>query len=124
MLHEKAVVQQIQGTVTAYVRRESSFYQAQSAFEGQLQDLFDEIAQDVRDEYGDIPAQESIDEQERRQRSVYAQLIIGAERRARDEGRSLATKEVEKLLCLMWWICDTAEELGKYRSLPTAWEAA
>lgn len=124
MLHENSVVQQMQDTVTAYVRRENPFHQAQSALEDQLQDLIDEIAQDVRDECGVISAQGSIDELECWQRSVYAQLIIGIERRARDDGRSLATNEIETLLRLMCWICDTAEELGKYCPLPTAWEAA
>jgi hypothetical protein len=115
MLHENAVVQQIQGTVTTYMRRESPFSEAQSAIEDQLQDLIGEIAQEVRDEYGDRTTEESIDEQERRKRSVYAELIIGAERQARDDGRSLATNEIEKLLRLMW---------GKYRPLLTASEAA
>ena len=124
MLRENAVVQQIQGTVTAYMRRESPLYESQSAIKNQLQDLIDEIAQDVRDEYGEILTEESIDEQERRKRSVYAQLIIGAERQARDDGRSLETNEIEKLLRLMCWMCDTAEELGKHRPLPTASEAA
>ena len=124
MLHENAVVQQIQGTVTTYMRRESPFSEAQSAIEDQLQDLIDEIAQEVRDEYGDTPTQESIGEQERRKRSVYAELIIGAERQARDDGRSLEANEIEKLLRLMCWMCDTAEEFGKYRLLPTASEAA
>ncbi len=124
MLHENAVVQQIQGTVTSYMRRESPFSEAQSAIEDQLQDLIGEIAREVRDEYGDMPTEESIDEQERRKRSVYAELIIGAERQARDDGRSLATNEIEKLLRLMCWMCDTAEELRKYRPLLTASEAA
>ena len=124
MLRENAVVQQIQGTVTAYMRREGPFYEAQSAIKNQLQDLIDEIAQEVRDEYGDTPREESIDEQERRNRSVYAQLIIGAERQARDDGRSLETNEIEKLLRLMCWMCDTAEKLGKHRPLPIASEAA
>jgi hypothetical protein len=124
MLHENAVVQQIQGTVTTYMRRESPFYEAQSAMEDQLRDLIDEIAQEVRDEYGDTPTEESIDEQERRKRSVYAQLIIAAERQARDDGRPLRTNEIEKLLRLMCWMCDTAKELEKYRPLPTASEAA
>ncbi len=124
MLHENAVVQQIQGRVTTCMRRESPLYEAQSAIEDQLQGLIDEIAQEMRDEYGELPADESIHEQERRKRSVYAQLIIGAERQARADGRSLETNEIEKLLRLMCWICDTAEELGKYRPLPTAWEAA
>ncbi len=124
MLHENAVVQQIQGTVTTYMRRESPFSEAQPAIEDQLQDLIGKIAREVRDEYGDTPTQESIDERERRKRSVYAELIIGAERQARDDGRSLATNEIEKLLRLMCWMSDTAEELGKYRPLPTASEAA
>ena len=124
MLHENAVVQQIQGTVTTYMRRESPFSEAQSAIEDQLQDLIGKIAREVRDEYGDTPTQESIDEQERRKRSVYVELIIGAERQARDDGRSLATNEIEKLLRLMCWMSDTAEELGKYRPLLTASEAA
>jgi hypothetical protein len=124
MLHENAVVQQIQGTVTTYTRRESPFSEAQSAIEDQLQDLIGEIAREVRDEYGDTPTEESIGEQERRKRSVYVELIIGAERQARDDGRSLATNEIEKLLRLMCWMSDTAEELGKYRPLPTASEAA
>ena len=124
MLHENAVVQQIQGTVTTYTRRESAFSEAQPAIEDQLQDLIGEIAREVRDEYGDRTTEESIDEQERRKRSVYAELIIGAERQARDDGRSLATNEIEKLLRLMCWMCDAAEELGKYRPLLTASEAA
>jgi len=124
MLHENTVVQQIQGTVTTYMRRESAFYEAQSAIEDQLQNLIDEIAQEVRDKYGDTPTQESIGEQERRKRLVYAELIIGAERQARDDGRSLETNEIDKLLRLVCWMSDTAEELGKYRPLPTASEAA
>ncbi len=124
MLHENAVVQQIQGIVTTYMRRESPFHEAQSAIEDQLQGLIDEIAQEMRDEYGELPADESIDEQARRKRSVYAQLIIGAERQARADGRSLETNEIEKLLRLVCWISETAEELGKYRPLPTASEAA
>jgi len=124
MLHENTVVKQIQGTVISYMRRESPFSEAQSTIEDQLQDLIDEIAQEVRDEYGDTPTEDSIGEQERRKRSVYAELIIGAERQARDDERSLETKEIEKLLRLMCWMCDTAEEFGKYRLLPTASEAA
>ena len=73
MLHENTVVQEIQGTVTTYIRRESPFSEAQSAIEDQLQGLIDEIAQEMRDEYGELPADESIDEQARRKRSVYAQ---------------------------------------------------
>ena len=124
MLYENAVVQQIQARVTAYMRRESPFYEAQSTLEDQLQDLIDEIAQEVREGYGKIPTEESIDEQERRKSSVYAQLIIGTERQARADGRPLETNEIQKLLRLMCWMCDTAEELVKYRSLPTASEAA
>ena len=124
MLHENSFVQEIQGTVTTYMRRESPFSEAQSAIEDQLQDLIGEIAQEVRDEYGDTPTEESIDEQERRKRSVYAELIIGAERQARDDESSLATNEIEKLLRLMCWMCDTAEELGKYRPQLTVSEAA
>lgn len=124
MLRENALVQRMQSTVTAYVRRESPFYEAQSVLMGELHDLIEGIAHDVRDEYGDIPAQESIDEQERRHRSVYAQLIIGTERQARAHGSSLAVNEIEKLFGLMCWMCDTAEDLRKQRSLPTALEAA
>jgi len=124
MLHENAVVQRIQGTVFAYVRRESPFYEAQSALVGELHDLIEEIAQDVRNEYSDLPAQEAIDEQERRRRSVYAQLIIGTERQARADGSSLVANEIEKLLGLVCWMRDSSEELGKQFSLPTASEAA
>jgi hypothetical protein len=124
MSHENTVVQQIQGTVTTYMRRERAFYEAQSAIEDQLQSLSDEIAQEVRDEYGVTPTEDSIGEEERRKRSVYAELIIGAERQARDDGRSLETNEIEKLLRLVCWMSDTAEESGKYRPLPTASEAA
>jgi hypothetical protein len=124
MLHENAVVQQIQGRVTTCMQRESPLYEAQSAIEDQLQNLIDEIAKEVRVEYGDTPTEESIDEQERRKRSVYAELIIGVERQARDDGTSLETNEIEKLLRLMCWISDTVEELEKYSPLPTASEAA
>ena len=124
MLHENAVVQQIQGRVTTCMRRESPLYEAQSAIEDQLQNLIDEIAKEERIEYGDTPTEESIDEQERRKRSVYAELIIGVERQARDDGTSLETNEIEKLLRLMCWISDTVEELEKYSPLPTASEAA
>jgi hypothetical protein len=59
-----------------------------------------------------------------RKRSVYAQLLIGAERHAREGGISLGPKKVAKLLRLLCWMCDTANELGKHRSPPHAAEAA
>lgn len=124
MLQESAIAQQLQEIITAYMRGESPFYEAQSVMVNRLKVLVRAIAQDVRYDYGDIPMDASSDEQERRKRSVFAQLIIGAERQARDDGRPLETTEIEKLLRLMCWMCDTAEALGKHRSLPTASEAA
>lgn len=124
MMQVSAVVQHIQDTVTAYMQGKRPFCEAQSAIEDQLPNLIDGIAQAVRDEWGDIPTKASIDGQERRERSVYAQLIIGANRLTRDDGSSLETKEIEKLLRLVCWIRETVEELENDRSLPTASAAA
>jgi hypothetical protein len=124
MVHKYAVFPQIQATVIAYVQGERTFYDAQFVLEAQLQDLLDEIAREMRDEFGVISLQEISDEEARRKRSVYAQLLIGAERHAREGGISLGPKKVTKLLRLLCWMCDTANELGKYRSPPPAAEAA
>lgn len=124
MVHKYAVFPQIQATVIAYVQGERTFYDAQFVLEAQLQDLLDEIAREMRDEFGVMSLQEISDEEARRKRSVYAQLLIGAERHAREGGISLGPKKVAKLLRLLCWMCDTANELGKYRSPPPAAEAA
>ena len=124
MVHQNGVFPQIQATVIAYVQGERSFYDAQFVLEAQLEDLLDEIAQEMRGELGGMSMQQTIDEEMRHRRSVYAQLVIGAERHAREGGISLGSKKIEKLLRLLCWMCDTADELGKHRSPPTASEAA
>jgi hypothetical protein len=124
MVHKYGVFPQIQATVIAYVQGERTFYDAQFVLEAQLQDLLDEIAREMRDEFGVMSLQETSDEEARRKRSVYAQLLIGAERHARQGGISLGPKKVAKLLRLLCWMCDTANELGKHRSPPHAAEAA
>lgn len=123
MSHEDAVVQQMQATVTAYMRSECPFHEAQSVIATRLLDFVDAIAEDVRNDYGDIAGERSRDEEARRRRQVYVELIVGAERRAKLEGRSLSIAEIEKLLRLMCWMCDTANELGRYRPRPTVSEA-
>ena len=124
MVHKDGVLPQIQATVIAYVQGERTFYDAQFVLEAQLQDLLDEISRETRDEFGNSFLQETRDEEARRKRSVYAELLIGAERHARQGGLSLGPKKVAKLLRLLCWMCDTANELGKYRSPPPAAEAA
>jgi hypothetical protein len=124
MSQENAVVQQMQATVTAYMRAECPFHEARSAINVRLQDFVDAIAEDVRDDYGDIAPQGSNDEESRRRRLVYKEMIIGAERQAQIDGRTLSIPEIEKLLGLMCWMCDTAEDLGRYPTLPAKAEAA
>ncbi len=124
MVHGSRIFPQIQSTVIAYVQAEKSFCDAQFVLEGQLQVLLDEIAQDIRGEFGVMTLQKMIDEEARRKRSAYAQLLIGAERHARDDGISLGTNKIAKLVRLLCWMCDTADELSKHRSPPPAAEAA
>ena len=124
MMQVSAVIQDIQDTVTAYMQGKRPFCEAQSAIEDQLPNLIDGIAQAVRDDWGDGPTQAWIDQRERRTRSVYAQLMIGANKQTRADGSSLETKEIEKLLRLMCWMRDTVEELEKPRSLPAVSAAA
>ena len=119
-----AVVQHLQDTVTAYMQGKRPFCEAQSAIKEQLPNLVDGIARAVRDDWGDGPTQAWIDERNRRTRSVYAQLMIGANRLTRDDGSSLETEEIEKLLRLICWMRDTVEELEKPRSLPAVSAAA
>lgn len=118
------VVRHIEDTVTAYMQGKRSFCEAQSAIENRLPYLIDGIAEAVRDEWGDHPTKISIDERTRRKRSVYAQVIIRANGSTRDDGRSLQTNEIEKLLRLVCWISDTVEQLEQHRSLPAASAAA
>ena len=124
MVHAKGVFPQIQATMIAYVQGERSFYDAQFALEAQLQDLLDEIAREIRDEFGVMSIEETRKEEARRKRAVYVRLLIGAERHAREGGISLGTQKIAKLLRLLCWMCDTAEELAKHRSPPPAAEAA
>lgn len=123
MLQENVVVQQMQSTVTAYMRAECPYRQAQSAIEVRLQDLVHTIADEVRNDCGDIAREQSCEEQSRRRRMVYEEMIIGAEKQAQADGRSLSITEIEKLLRLMCWMCDTANELGRYGPLPAVSEA-
>jgi len=123
MSQENAVVQQMQSTVAAYMRAECPFHEARSAINVRLQDFVDQIAEDVRDDYGDIALEGSFDEESRRRRLVYQEMIIGAEREAQIKGRTLSIPEIEKLLRLMCWMCDTADDLGRYPSLPGAAKA-
>ena len=124
MMQVNAVVQHLQDTVTAYMQGKRSLCEAQSEIETQLPHLIDGIAQAVREEWGDSPPTASIDERECRKRSVYARLIIEANGLTRDDGSSLETKEIEKLIRLVCWISDAVEDLEKHRSLPAASAAA
>lgn len=123
MSHEDAIVQQMQSAVTAYMRAECPYREAQSAISVRLQDFVDAVAEDVRDEHGDIPGERRGSEESRRRRQVYVELIVGAERRAKLEGRSLSNAEIEKLLRLMCWLCDSANAMGRRRFRPAVSEA-
>jgi hypothetical protein len=124
MMQVNEVVQHLQDTVTAYMQGKRSFCEAQSAIEAQLPKLIDAIARAIRDDWGDGPTQAWIDARQRRTRSVYAQLMIGANRLTRDGAGSLETEEIEKLLRLICWMRDTVEDLEKPRSLPAVSAAA
>lgn len=123
MSQENAVVEQMQETVTAYMRAECPYHAAQSAIDARLQDLVEAIAEQVSRDDSDMSVLDTLEEQSRRRRLVYVELMVGAERQARIDGRSLSITEIEKLLRLMSWMCDTANALGHCRPLPAPSEA-